>query len=148
MTRPTHPDARSGGRFGLGVGGVDPTAMRGVGADGRPYAAPGSLDAANECRHGRLPGDRSRACGCWVENAPRLIAAGRRLGWTREQVISVVAHQLRELGRVPARDEWKALRLSPSAATIHRVVGWADAIEAAGWPRPVQCVHRERREAA
>jgi hypothetical protein len=27
--------------------------------------------ADHECRHGRLPGDRTRACGCWPqENAP------------------------------------------------------------------------------
>jgi hypothetical protein len=27
----------------------------------------GELDAGSECEHGRLPGDRSPACGCWNE---------------------------------------------------------------------------------
>lgn len=131
-------DARWGGSFGLGAGGADPAAMRGVDVNGNPYAAAGSLDAANECRHGRLPGDRSLACGCWVENAPRLAPAAPRLagaltrGWTRERVAERLAVAVAELGREPTRDEWRALGWAPSAVTVARWCGsWSMGLAAA-----------------
>ena len=33
--------------------------------------------ADNECDHGRLPGDRSRKCGCWPQEDTTVIALTR-----------------------------------------------------------------------
>jgi len=35
--------------------------------------------AANECRHGRLPGDRNAPCGCWPEEGAVVLALSRPL---------------------------------------------------------------------
>lgn len=34
--------------------------------------------ADHECRHGRLPGDRTRPCGCWPEERAAVIALPTR----------------------------------------------------------------------
>lgn len=124
-------DARVGGVFGLGVGGVDPVACRG---------AAGSLDAAYECRHGRLPHDATPACGCWVENAPRSARARPRPpgGWTEAAVLGALGRVSHELGRWPARADLRSevRPWVPSQATVYRVCG--------GWPQEPA---RERRAA-
>jgi hypothetical protein len=123
------PDGRWGGEFS---DGVDPTACRGMA---------GSLDAADECSHGRLPGDPLPACGCWVENRPRVV----RSVWPRDRVLSEIRVRVGVLGRVPLQEEWRAAGWAPSVATIQRVCGsWSDGVEAAGFPRPA----RGRRVAA
>jgi hypothetical protein len=114
-------DARFGGSFGSGFGGVDPVACRG---------RPGSLDAAWECAHGRLPGNRSAACGCWVENRPRV--APRVDGWTERSVVATVAGVIAWLGRSPGREEWRREGYAPSTATVERACGsWPAAVAAA-----------------
>jgi len=35
--------------------------------------------ADHECRHGRLPGDRTPACGCWPEEGAVMLKLTRRL---------------------------------------------------------------------
>lgn len=115
-------DARAGGSFGLGLGGVDPVACRGMA---------GSRDAVWECRHGRLPGDRTPACGCWVENAPRL-ARPLTGEWTRRMAVATVAGVIAHYERTLTRTEWRREGLQPSTATVERLCGsWAEAVAAA-----------------
>jgi hypothetical protein len=35
--------------------------------------------ADHECRHGRLPGDRTPPCGCWREEGAVVVALSRRV---------------------------------------------------------------------
>jgi hypothetical protein len=37
-----------------------------MGRTGLIFAA-GEMDASAECKHGRLPSDKSKPCGCWNE---------------------------------------------------------------------------------
>jgi hypothetical protein len=38
-----------------------------------------ALDAAHECRHGRLAGDRTPPCGCWPQQEGFGVVRGERL---------------------------------------------------------------------
>lgn len=57
------------------------------GRDRRSWLIEANLrPAEDECRHGRLPGDRSDPCGCWRElEAPVALPPRRRATTTRRE---------------------------------------------------------------
>jgi hypothetical protein len=105
----------------------------------------GIRDAADECEHGRLPGDRSEPCGCWPIATQPEDPVVRRCRWSRDELLIVLAAAFDELGRVPSQREWMDLHLPPSYMSILRACGsWAEAVEACGHPRPM--VGRPRKD--
>jgi hypothetical protein len=68
--------------------------------------------------------------------APRRPAPRR---WTLDTIVAAIHRHAEQHGRPPSWLDWrKAGPDHPSANTVSEHVGWANAIEAAGYPRPVQ----------
>jgi len=116
----------------------------------------GSKDRARKNSYGgtcvrcgsRTSGSNGRA------KAPKICGACSRLRqheqryWTRERVIAAVQRWAAEYGRPPRSGEWSAGnpdRWWPTPSSVYRgsdspgapFAYWADAIEAAGFPRPL-----------
>lgn len=102
------------------------------------------------CRHHRELGEPVVLAGRRVEDRPAVVAlppvarpakTPRRRAtssWTREQIIEAIQAHAREHGYPPVASEW-ALHdeRRPSREDAKRAFGsWADAVEAAGFPRP------------
>ena len=70
----------------------------GVGDPYHPWGAPlfgvsrmGLRDAAMECPHGRLPGDLTAPCGCWVEDATVVALPLRGVAFTSGESLTRAA---------------------------------------------------------
>lgn len=60
--------------------------------------------------------------------------------WTREAIVAAIRRSALENGEPPKNDQWtKAAIGRPTSSTVAKEFGsWADAIEAAGFPRPTR----------
>lgn len=72
--------------------------LLGVGDPYHPWGAPlfgvsrmGLRDAAMECPHGRLPGDLTAPCGCWVEDATVVALPLRGVAFTSGESLTRAA---------------------------------------------------------
>lgn len=66
--------------------------------------------------------------------------SGSRKRWPREKIIAAIQEWAAEHGRPPTAGDWKSKDPAgrrPTSAAVWTTMGWADAVEEAGFPRPV-----------
>lgn len=80
--------------------------------------------------------EQAREYAFRVNQKPR---APRPRRWTPDAIVAAIQADAAERGRPPSWIDWKKAGPGhPAAVTVDEVVGWANAIEAAGFPRPHQ----------
>ncbi len=90
-------------------------------------------------------------CNGHGSSAPKLCAtcaaANAPKEWTREKIIAAIQRWANEHGRPPTSTDWRRVSSDsywPNAGTVVQTLGWANAVEAAGFPRPHTGLRPER----